>query len=140
LATSVNLGRKTSEGRTCRDVISSNADRASEIRNVGATPVIGSVEDASFLSEAFRSADAVYTMIPSKPIMADWKKHIASVGKKYAEALKSSSVIHVVNLSSIRAHMPEGCGPVTGLYWAEQQLNRLQHINVPAPEARLFLL
>lgn len=112
------------------DVISSNADRADEIKSLGATPVIGSIEDGSFLSEAFRSADAVYTMIPSSPAAADLKKHIASIGKNYSEALMHSSVKQVVNLSSVGAHMPEGCGPVSGLYWAEQELNALPHINV----------
>jgi uncharacterized protein YbjT (DUF2867 family) len=112
------------------DVISSHADRANEIKNIGATPLIGSIEDDSFLSGAFRGADAVYTMIPSKFTAADMKKHIASVGKKYSEALMGSTVKHVVNLSSIGAHMPDGCGPVSGLYWAERELNTLQHINV----------
>jgi uncharacterized protein YbjT (DUF2867 family) len=36
----------------------------------------------------------------------------------------------VVNLSSIGAHMPEGCGPVSGLFRVEAALNALDSVNV----------
>ena len=37
---------------------------------------------------------------------------------------------YVVNLSSMGAHMPEKCGPVSGLYYVEQALNALEGVNV----------
>jgi len=36
----------------------------------------------------------------------------------------------VVNLSSMGAHMPEGCGPVSGLFFVEKAMNVLEGVNV----------
>jgi uncharacterized protein YbjT (DUF2867 family) len=58
------------------------------------------------------------------------KASIAEVGKNYAEALKTSNVKHVVNLSSVGAHLPDGVGPVNGLNRVEQALNGLKNINI----------
>jgi len=60
----------------------------------------------------------------------DLKASIAEVEKNYAEALKANNIKYVVNLSSIGAHLPEGCGPVVGLYRGEQLLNELKNTNI----------
>ncbi len=111
-------------------VISSSAERAKDITAIGATPAIGSVTDIAFLTATFSGADVVYTMVPPTWEAADWKAHIHNVGKNYAAAIKASGVSKVVNLSSIGAHMPTGCGPVSGLYWVEAELNALDEVDV----------
>lgn len=111
-------------------VISSNTDRKNEIEQLGAVAAIGSVQDTAFLTSVFSGADAVYTMVPPTYAASDWKAHIASVGKNYAEAIRAAGVKNVVNLSSVGAHMPEGCGPVSGLYRVEQTMNALEGVNV----------
>jgi uncharacterized protein YbjT (DUF2867 family) len=111
-------------------VISSNADRTSEIEALGAKAAIGSVSDLAFLTDTFKGADAVYTMVPPTFSASDWKQYIAGVGKIYAQAIAASGVKNVVNLSSTGAHMPDGCGPVSGLYHVEQALNALEGVNV----------
>lgn len=111
-------------------VVSSNAEKIAQIQALGARPAIGSVEDVAFLTKTFTGADAVYTMVPPHFGAADWKKYIAGIGANYAEAIKSSGVKNVVNLSSIGAHMPEGCGPVSGLFFVEKALNALEGVNV----------
>ena len=111
-------------------VVSSNPEKVAEIEKLGAKASIGSVLDVAFLSKTFAGADAVYTMVPPFFGAADWKKHIAGVGEKYAAALKVSGVKNVVNLSSMGAHMPEGCGPVSGLFFVEKALNELDGVNV----------
>ncbi len=111
-------------------VISSNADRKAEIDALGAKAAIGSVSDLAFITETFIGADAVYTMVPPTYSASDWKMHIAGIGKIYAQAIAASGVKYVVNLSSIGAHIPEGCGPVSGLYHVEQALNSLEGVNV----------
>lgn len=111
-------------------VITSNILRTSEIESLGATPLVGSVLDVAFLKKAFSGADAVYTMVPPAFGAADWKKHITTVGQNYAAAIKGSSVKYVVNLSSIGAHLKEGCGPVSGLFGAEKALNELDGVAV----------
>jgi len=111
-------------------VISSNADRKSEIEALGAKAAIGSVSDLAFVTETFKGADAVYTMVPPTYSASDWKQHIAGIGKNYARAIAEAGVKNVVNLSSIGAHMPDGCGPVSGLFHVEQALNALEGVNV----------
>lgn len=111
-------------------VISSNANRKSEIESLGATAAIGSVSDLQFVTNTFKGADAVYTMVPPTFSASDWKLHIAGIGKIYAQAIAATGVKNVVNLSSMGAHMPDGCGPVSGLYHVEQALNALEGVNV----------
>ncbi|HEU4469724.1 MAG TPA: NAD(P)H-binding protein [Flavisolibacter sp.] len=96
----------------------------------GARSAIGSVEDPSFLTEAFKGADAVYTMVPPNWAATDWKAYMEQVGKNYAAAIKANGIKYVVNLSSIGAHLPEGCGPVSGLYREEQVLNSLEGVAI----------
>lgn len=111
-------------------VISSNAERKSAIEALGAQAAIGDVADQSFLRSVFAGADAVYTMVPPTFAATDWKKHIASIGAGYAQAIAAVGLKKVVNLSSIGAHLPDGCGPVSGLFFVEKALNELEGVDV----------
>lgn len=119
-------------------VISRDENHLKELTNAGAKAAIGSVEDVEFLSKTFTGADAVYTMVPPIWNVEDWKKHIEQIGKNYAAAIKTAGVKHVVNLSSVGAHLPEGCGPVTGLHRVEQALNNLTDANIRHLRASYF--
>jgi len=112
-------------------VISSSEARKADIEALGAKAAIGSVEDAGFLTETFKGADAVFALIPP-PVgePADWKAHIHQVGKNFADAVKASGVKKVVQLSSIGAHMPTGCGPVSGIHFAELEFDALDGVDV----------
>ena len=111
-------------------VVSSKADKVAQIEALGAKAAIGSVDDVAFLTQTFTGADAVYTMVPPNFGAGDWKKYIAGIGENYAEAIHTSGVKNVVNLSSMGAHMPERCGPVSGLFFVEKSLNALEGVNV----------
>jgi uncharacterized protein YbjT (DUF2867 family) len=119
-------------------VVSSKAERTNEIKAIGATAAIGTVADAGFLSETFKGADGVYTMVPPYYSGNDWKGFIGGIGRNYVIAIKASGVKHVVNLSSIGAHMDRGCGPVSGLYRVEQALNEIHGVNVRHLRAGYF--
>lgn len=111
-------------------VIGRNAGHLEVLTSQGAQAAIGSVEDRKFLTEVFREAGVVYTMVPPVMIENDWKGYIGRIGENYAAALQGSSVKYVVNLSSFGAHLPDGCGPVSGLYRVEKALDSLAGINV----------
>jgi len=111
-------------------VIGRNAEHLEELIQAGAMAAIGSVEDAEFLTEVFKNADAVYTMIPPKFDTENWKKYVAGVAENYAVAIKASSIKHVVNLSSIGAHLSEGAGPISALHYAERLLNSLEGVSI----------
>jgi uncharacterized protein YbjT (DUF2867 family) len=111
-------------------VIGRDAAHLKELTDKGAKAAIGSVEDVAFLTSAFAGADAVYSMVPPTHGTKDWKAFIGSVGRNYAQAIRASGIKHVVNLSSFGAHASDGCGPVSGLYRAEQALNELADTNI----------
>ena len=111
-------------------VIGRNAQNLKELTDTGAKAAIGSVEDVPFLIKAFAGADAVYTMVPPNFAAPDIKAYIAQVGKNYAEAIRGNGIKYVVNLSSVGAHLPEGVGPVSGLFRVEQALNALKDANI----------
>ncbi len=111
-------------------VITSNQARVKDIEALGASAAVGSVEDTAFLTKAFSGADAVYTMVPPKSDAPDWKAYIGQIGKNYAEAIKNNRIPYVVNLSSVGAHLADGCGPVSGLYRVEAALNTLKDTNI----------
>jgi uncharacterized protein YbjT (DUF2867 family) len=111
-------------------IVSSNTERQAAIEALGAAAAFGKVEDTAFLSRTFAGADAVYTMVPPIYHVNDWKEYIHQIGKNFAAAIQSSGVKKVVNLSSIGANLPEGCGPVSGIHYEEQELNRLPGVDV----------
>lgn len=112
-------------------VISSNEARKAEIEALGAKAAIGSVEDTDFLTKTFKGADAVFALIPPPATPpTDWKARIHQIGKNFADAVKAAGVKKVVQLSSIGAHMPTGCGPVSGIHFAEQEFGKLDGVDV----------
>ncbi|HEU4901751.1 MAG TPA: NAD(P)H-binding protein [Flavisolibacter sp.] len=111
-------------------IVGRNPQHLKPLTDKGASAAIGSVEDVAFLTQTFTGADAVYTMVPPTMTAPDWKAYIGQIGKNYAAAIKAAGVKYVVNLSSIGAHMPEGAGPVSGLYRGEQALNELADVNI----------
>lgn len=103
-------------------LVGRSADSLKALVAQGAQAAIGSVEDVAFLTATFTGADAVYTMVPPKWDAANWQGWIADTGAGFAEAIKQAGVKKVVNLSSVGAHLPQGCGPVSGLYFVEKAL------------------
>ncbi len=110
-------------------VISSNADKAAEIKKLQATPLIGSVEDYNFVKESFQGSDAVYLMIPPNFSTPDYKAFTINVGKNYARAIQETGIKYVVNLSSSGSPLA-GKPPLTNYQDLEMWLDELQAINV----------
>lgn len=119
-------------------IITSSANKRSEIEALGATAAIGSVEDVAFLTSAFSGADAIYTMTPNNFGATDQRAYMATVGKSYAEAIKNANIKNVVNLSSIGADLPSGTGPIKGLHDVENLLNTLEGVNIKHLRAAYF--
>lgn len=107
-------------------IVTRNEANVSSLTSLGAKAAVGSVEDRAFLTSAFAGADAVYTMVPPNHNPTQWKQWIGSIGENYAAAIRANGIKHVVNLSSVGADLPDGCGPVSGLYKVEQALNQLK--------------
>ena len=121
-------------------IISSNADRAEEIKSLGAIPLIGSVSDIEFLKDAFTGADAIYTMVPPNFAAPKFRAYIKSIGENYAAAIKESGVKKVVNLSSVGADLPDGTGPIAGLHDVENIFATLNGVDVKHLRAGYFYI
>lgn len=119
-------------------IISSDPKKINDIEALGAKAAIGSVSDIAFLTDAFKGADAIYTMVPPNWGVSNYRQYIADTGKNYLEAIKASGGKRVVNLSSIGAHLQVGTGPIAGLYDVEHTLNTLDDVAVKHLRAGIF--
>jgi len=123
------VGRLVAAGHQVT-VVSSNPERSTAIVAAGAKPAIGTIENVDFLTASFTGADAVYTMVPPHYTAPDWKEYIYRMGRNQAAAIRAAGVGKVVNLSSVGAHLPAGCGPVSGIHFVEQELNALSGVDI----------
>ncbi len=110
-------------------IISSKAGHADEIKALGATPAIGSVEDRQFLENSFAGADAAYLMTPPNFVATDFYAYQQKVADNYIAAITKNNIRYVVQLSSIGAHMRKGAGPIDGLAYLEEELGKSEDVN-----------
>lgn len=119
-------------------VVTSSADRKSEIEALGAVAAVGYVCDAEFLAQTFIGSDAVFAMTPPNLGGQNVVANTTNAGKAFAEAFKTANVKKVVMLSSIGADLPNGNGPIEGLYHIEQIYNGLENIDITFLRAGYF--
>lgn len=117
------------DGRRVR-VIGRDATHMSQLKAAGAGLSIGDALDTDFLTDAFRGAEAVYTMIPPAYATPDHRAYQNAVGEAVAQAIVDAGVKKVVNLSSIGAPLLYGTGLIAGLHDQEERLNRLAGVDI----------
>jgi len=110
-------------------IIGRSAEKLQALVNKGAKAALGSVEDAAFVKNAFAGADAVYAMIPPNFAAENFRHYQHTVARNYVDAIIANNIKNVVVLSSIGAHLGNGCGPVDGIADFEDLLKK-QNINV----------
>jgi uncharacterized protein YbjT (DUF2867 family) len=129
-----NIGSKVVEllnpGENPVRAIARSRERLQPLIDLGAEPWICDLEDTPTLTEAFKDAVCVYTIIPPNPGATNFRQYQNDIGESIATAIRTSGVQYVVNLSSVGAHLPEGMGVVNGLHDQEERLNRLEGVNV----------
>jgi len=111
-------------------IISRNADKRSEIEQLGATAAVGSLTDVHFLASTLTGANAVFCMVPPSYGEPDQVAYYQNTGEAYRTAIVRSGIKRVVHLSSYGAHLPAGTGIIAGSYRVEQLLNTIQHIRL----------
>jgi uncharacterized protein YbjT (DUF2867 family) len=120
-------------------IVGRKPDRMAFLQGRGAVPLMGSLEDADFLVRACTGARTLFSMIPPQPYARDLRSFQARVGAAIAAAVAATGITHVVNLSSLGAHLPEGTGPIAGLHEHEERLNALPGLNVLHLRAGYFM-
>lgn len=129
-----NSGRRIAEtllaaGKKVR-AIGRDAERLGALVDKGAEPFVGSLEDARAMAEAFAGATDAYVMIPPKMDAEDFRAYQNEAGASLCSAIAEAGVERVVSLSSLGAELPEGTGPIAGLYDLEGRLNGLDGVAV----------
>jgi uncharacterized protein YbjT (DUF2867 family) len=109
--------------------IGRNANRLESLAAEGAEPFVCDVTDSASLTTAFSGAKAVYAMIPPSMTSQDYRADQDRVTNAIAAAVEQAGVEYVVSLSSVGADKAEGTGPVAGLHYLEQTLNRIPGLN-----------
>ena len=111
-------------------VITSSDAKVEEIKALGAEAAVGSVEDRDFLIKTLAGADGIYLMVPPKWTVTDWLGYQKEVVDNYIAAITTNKLKYIVALSSVGAHMRKGAGPVDGLGYLEEQLEKLDGVNI----------
>jgi uncharacterized protein YbjT (DUF2867 family) len=111
-------------------VVGRNADRLKEFVAAGAEAFTADLTDAAGLAKAFAGAKAAYLMIPPNSSSPDVLGFQRLVADAIASGLQNSGVSHAVVLSSIGADKADKTGPVLGLRYLEERLNRIDTVNV----------
>jgi uncharacterized protein YbjT (DUF2867 family) len=111
-------------------VIGHSAERLKGLVDQGAVPHAGEFHDVEMLEKAFRGADAVFAMIPPDYTTGDHLAYQDRVGTAITQALRHATVRHVVNLSSLGAHLDGPTGPIRGLMRQEARLNGIPDLRV----------
>jgi uncharacterized protein YbjT (DUF2867 family) len=105
----------------------------------GAEPFAADVTDVGGFTKALVGAKAAYVMMPPNIAAHDVRAFQNRVADATAVALKNAGVTHVVTLSSIGADKAERTGPVAGLHYLEEQLNRIDGLNALHLRAGYFM-
>lgn len=129
-----NTGRRIAEalleeGKQVR-VVGRSMERLKGLAARGAEPVVALLDDAAAMTRALQGVRAAYLLIPPSYGEPDFRAYQNRLGQASAEAVSVARVSHVVNLSSVGAHLAEGVGPIKGLHDQEQRLNRLVGVHV----------
>ncbi len=111
-------------------VIGRSAERLKPFVDRGAQAADGDISDSAFLTNTFNSTDAIFALIPPNYTADNIRGFYNEIGANIVKAIQESGVTHAVFLSSHGAHRTEGTGPIKGLHDVEQQLNKLNDVNV----------
>ena len=108
-------------------VIGRNTENLKSLIDKGAIAAIGSIEDVAFLTDAFKGADALYTMVPVPWQEKDWVSYHEKVGNNFAKAIAQNGIKKVVNLGTYGGHRTDGKGPTAALSRVEKALGALSN-------------
>src|SRR5213594_1910607 len=119
--------------------IGRSADRLASLKAAGADGFVCDAMDTARLAEAFAGAEAVYAMVPPNMTSQDYRAEQDRTAESIASAVQQAGVKYVVTLSSVGADKATGAGPIAGLHYLEECLNRIQDLKVLHLRAAYFM-
>lgn len=120
-------------GQPVRVVVRS-ADKGAPWKAKGAEVVVATYDDTKAMHKAFEGAQGVYLLVPPNYQAKAWLAEQQRTMDQAAEAVKASGIPHVVFLSSVGGHLPEGTGPIRAVRYGEQKLGSVaKHLTILRP-------
>lgn len=110
--------------------VARSAEKLQPLQAAGADIQVGDLADTAFLSNALRSADAAFLMVPPNLQAPDFLAYQADLGKSIVQAVQAAGLKKAVHLSSIGADLTAGTGPVVGVHHQEARLNAIESLHV----------
>ncbi|HNC73535.1 MAG TPA: NAD(P)H-binding protein [Elusimicrobiota bacterium] len=110
--------------------VARDAQKLKKLADRGAETVTADLADPAAVARALQGASAVFALIPPSYGEPDFRGYQNKISVVLADAVKNAGVKHVVNLSSLGAHLPDKTGPIKGLYDHERRLNQLDGVHV----------
>jgi len=101
-----------------------------ELKAKGTEILSGDFTDSTLLAQAFKGCKAVFSFIPPGIISDDIEVFRDKTSDAIVQALAQAKISHVVNLSSIGAHLLSGTGLIKELHHHEERLNLIPNLNV----------
>jgi uncharacterized protein YbjT (DUF2867 family) len=120
-------------------VVGRDASRLARFVRKGAEAFTANVSDSAALTQALTGARAAYLMLPPSLTSLDYRADQERESDSISKAVRESGLRYAVLLSSFGAHVPQGTGPIAGLYSAEQKLNAINGLNVLHLRAGYFM-
>ncbi len=111
-------------------VISRHENKIKELYDMGAEAFVGDLSDSKFVMKAFEGITAAFCMIPTYLHAENIREYQQRIGQNYLEGVKANGVENLILLSSIGAHLRNGCGVVDGLADLELFFSNLSETNV----------
>jgi uncharacterized protein YbjT (DUF2867 family) len=105
-------------------VLARDPKKAEDLAALGAEVLAVDLTDQAAFGKAVSGAQGVYLLSPPDMAAKDFVAERKALTEKQVATLAAAKVPHVVLLSSIGAHLPEGHGPVRTVYNLEQQLQK----------------
>jgi uncharacterized protein YbjT (DUF2867 family) len=91
----------------------------------GAEVAVANLDDEAALARALNGAKGAYVLLPPDPITTDFFGSRTKMSDAIGRAAASAGLPHLVFLSSIGAHVPNGHGPIGAPYQAERSFEKL---------------
>jgi uncharacterized protein YbjT (DUF2867 family) len=111
-------------------LIARNTEKLEPYRNLGAEIIKGDITNVETLTNAFKNADSAFVLLPDNVEAENTREYQRQVTSNLFEAIESSGIKYIVNMSSLGSHMHEGNGIMGGTGEQEVRLNQLKGVNV----------
>lgn len=111
-------------------LIARQTEKLEQYRSLGAEIIAGDITDFEILTDAFRTADSAFILLPDNAKAEHTRTYQRGFTSQLIKAIEQSGIKYIVNMSSLGSHLHEGNGIMAGTGEQEVRLNQLEGVNV----------